>query len=94
MHRSKEMSNALMEETYVNIALASAKYPFLIPKMKKILQYYLYKELYYLKIQGENKEHIRIKQAKARFKNESNLFRYCYAMLFLYAKLFYRKIKN
>jgi glycosyltransferase involved in cell wall biosynthesis len=94
MHKSKEMNEALLEETYINYAIASARYPSLNRKMRRALRHFLYMELYYLGVRGIKKDESAFNLAKTRFEVESDFFQYWIAILFLKAKLFYRKIKN
>jgi glycosyltransferase involved in cell wall biosynthesis len=94
MHRSKEMFDALLEETYVNCAIACVRYPSLARRLKRILKYYLYRELHYLSVQTDNIDRLRIRLAKMRFRKESSFLLYCYAMAFLKAKIFYRHIQR
>jgi glycosyltransferase involved in cell wall biosynthesis len=92
MHKSKEMNDALLEETYINYAIASARYPSLSGRFRRGLQYFLYRDLYYRYWEpGEESAQI-VKLAKGRFRMESDLFLYIFAMAFLKAKLFYRRI--
>jgi glycosyltransferase involved in cell wall biosynthesis len=92
MHKSKEMNDALLEETYVNYAIASARYPSLSRKLKKGLQYFLYRQIYYSCIQPDKRNIPALRYMKERFRVEAGSFRYGYAMFFLHMKLLYRKI--
>jgi glycosyltransferase involved in cell wall biosynthesis len=94
MHKSREMIGALLEETYVNYAIASARYPSLKNKLKRVFLYFLYRDLYYCYANPNSKDESFIKAAKMRFKAESDLWQYWYAMAFLKLKLFYRKFGN
>jgi glycosyltransferase involved in cell wall biosynthesis len=93
MHKSKEMNDALLEETYINYAIASARYPSLTRKLRRGLQYFLYRQIYYLCVQPEQ-DIPALGRMKERFRAEAGLFQYWYAMFFMNMKLLYHKIKS
>ena len=43
MHKSKEMNEALLEETYVNYAIATARYPSLNKKLRRVFRFFVQK---------------------------------------------------
>lgn len=94
MHKSREMSEALLEETYVNFAIASARYPSLKSKLKRILRYFLYMEVYYLRAQEKQQNKLKMRLAKSRLRAEWGLFGYCLAMIIIETKLVYLKTRH
>jgi glycosyltransferase involved in cell wall biosynthesis len=94
MHKSKEMNDALLEETYVNYAIASARYPALSRKLKRGLQYFLYRQIYHSCIQSDKKDIPALSTMKTRFRAETGWLRYWYVMTFLNMKLLYHKVRG
>jgi glycosyltransferase involved in cell wall biosynthesis len=94
MHKSVDMNDALLEETYVNAAIASARYPSLAAGMKNVVIYFLFNNLFYLYLEDSSSNVAAIKDTKARLRAEAGLLRYRYAMFAIKARLFLRKIRN
>jgi len=94
MHKSKEMNEALMEETYVNYIIASARYPELQAKLKRVLVHFLYDRLYYYLVTDGKRQIEEVKNSKTRLRSEAGFWLYWYAMVYLKIKSTYWKRKN
>jgi glycosyltransferase involved in cell wall biosynthesis len=94
MHKSVDMNNALLEETYVNSAIASARYPSLAGGMKNVVIHFLLNNLFYLYLDESSSQDSAIKDTKARLRAEAGLLRYWYSIFAIKARLFFRKIRN
>jgi glycosyltransferase involved in cell wall biosynthesis len=94
MHRTPGMQNALLEETYVNSAIASARYPSIAQKMKNVVIHFLYNNLFYLYLDAEKRDYDAINEAKARLKSEAGALNLWLALILIRARILYKKIRN
>lgn len=94
MHTSSQMNKSLMEETYINYAIASAKYPNISRDLKNGLIRFLFNDLYFAYLQSKDSEKELIKDCKRRLYSEAGIYRYTILILIIKIKLFKNKIRK
>lgn len=91
MHQSESMKNRLLEETYINYAIAIAKYPQLSRKLKSNLTYFLFRHLSY-HLYNPNANAKETQYLKTRLRTEAGFFLYSFAMLVITCNLMKNKL--
>lgn len=83
MHRSKEMGEVLMEETYINYGIAVSRYPELTEDLRSVLTHFLFAHLSHQAIYNKNVCPKLLKKIRQRFYIEAGLPLYLYGILLI-----------
>lgn len=92
MHTSSAMNNVLLEETYLNYALAITRYPSLSKPLKSALTYFLFNDLYYAKLNKEISAKY-LQQLEKRYRIEAGAAWYYISLCLMFFKRATTKLK-
>lgn len=94
IHRSDEMRIALLEETYINYGIASARYPSLTGRLKNVLVEFLYKRIVYLTQASQGFSKREIDDEMKRLRYEAGFIKYLFCVISIKIKLTIRYFRT